>query len=215
MLSSAMRTNVKKHVRMSAAERRDEILEAALELLGQYGIEGTTVTRIAQAVGITPGALYRHFQNRDALIDEANRLASERSTRWADRSTEPDVLRRLEELGRAHHAWAVENLATIVRPFFLELGSAGPDGAGRMSMPMNRLFQIFTEFAEEGKRQGTIRPDVPSQDVAWALLMFAWTEDIAHLVGAEDAIAEGAMLRNLLRMLDAFGPAGDTSTADH
>ena len=55
---------------------------------------------------------------------------------------------------------------------------------------------------------------MPSQDVAWALLMFAWTEDIAHLVGAEDAIAEGAMLRNLQRMLDSFRPAADTSTAD-
>ena len=206
MLSSAMRSYVKKHVRMSAPERREEILRATLKLLGQYGIEGTTVTRIAQAVGITPGALYRHFENRDALIDEANRLASERSTSWADASTEPDLLRRLEELGHAHHDWAMENLATVVRPFFLELASAGPDGAGRMSMPMNRLFEIFTEFAEEGKRQGTVRSDVPSGDVAWALLMFAWTEDIAHLVGADEAISEGAILRNLQRMLDSFRP---------
>ena len=212
MLSSVMRTNVKKHVRMSAAERRDQILEATLELLGQYGIEGTTVTRIAQAAGITPGALYRHFESRDALIDEANKTASERSTSWLDSSGEANVLRRLEELGQAHHAWAVENLATIVRPFFLELSSAGPDGAGRMSMPMNRLFQIFTEFADEGKRQGAIRPDVPSHDVAWALLMFAWTEDIAHLVGAEEAIAEGAILRNLQRMLDSFRPAATGGT---
>jgi AcrR family transcriptional regulator len=203
-----MRTNVKKHVRMSAAERREEILRATLELLGRYGIEGTTVTRIAQAVGITPGALYRHFESRDALIDEANKLASERSTSWADASAARDVLRRFEELGRVHHDWAMENLATIVRPFFLELASAGPDGAGRMSMPMNRLFQIFQEFAEEGKRQGTIRCDVPSQDVAWALFMFAWTEDIAHLVGAQEAISEGAILRNLQRLLDSFRPAG-------
>ncbi len=204
MLSSVMRTDVRKHVRMSAAERRGEIIEATLQLLGQYGIEGTTVTRIAQAVGITPGALYRHFDSRDALIDEANRAASERSTSWIDGATEPDVLRRLEELGRGHHDWAVENLATVVRPFFLELGSAGPDGAGRMSMSMNRLFQIFAEWADEGKRQGTIRTDVASHDVAWALFMFAWTEDIAHLVGAGDAIAEGGMLRNLQRMLESF-----------
>jgi AcrR family transcriptional regulator len=214
MLSSVMRTDVKKHVRMSAAERRLEIIDATLDLLGRYGIEGTTVTRIAQAVGITPGALYRHFEGREALIDEANKVASERSTSWADASSEPDMLRRLEELGRAHYGWAMENLATVVRPFFLELASAGPDGAGRMSMPMNKLFQIFTVLAEEGKRQGTIGLDVPSQDVAWALLMFAWTEDIAHLVGAEDAIAEGAMLRNLQRMLQSFRSAGDTSTAD-
>lgn len=212
MLSSDMKTNVRKHVRMSATERREEILRATLRLLGQYGIEGTTVTRIAQAVGITPGALYRHFENRDALIDEANRVASERSTSWADTSDEPDVLRRLEELGHAHHDWAVENLATVVRPFFLELSSAGPDGAGRMNMPMMRLFQAFVEYADEGKRQGTIRADIPSEDVAWALHMFAWTEDIAHLIGADEAIAEGALLRNLQRLLDSFrAPAQRTA----
>ncbi len=60
---------------------------------------------------------------------------------------------------------------------------------------MNRLFQIFTELAEEGKRQGSIRQDVASQDVAWTLLMFARTEDIAHPVGADEAIAEGGVLR--------------------
>jgi AcrR family transcriptional regulator len=201
-----MRTNVKKHVRMSAAERREEILQAALELLGQYGIEGTTVTRIAQAVGITPGALYRHFASRDAIIDEANRLASERSTSWADSSDAPDMLRRFEELGRAHHDWATENLATIVRPFFLELGSAEPGGTGRMNMPMMRLFQAFVEYADEGKRRGVIRADVPSEDVAWALHMFAWTEDIAHLLGAEEPAAGEALLRNLQRMLEAFRP---------
>jgi AcrR family transcriptional regulator len=200
---------------MSSDERRAEIIEATLDLLGRYGIEGTTVTRIAQAVGITPGALYRHFESRDALIDEANTVASERSTSWADASNDPDILRRLEELGRAHHAWAVENLATIVRPFFLELSSAGPDGAGRMSMPMNRLFTIFVEWAEEGKRQGAIRDDVPSHDVAWALLMFAWTEDIAHLVGADEAINDGALLRNLRRMLESFSPhARPTAASD-
>jgi len=215
MLSSVMRTNVKKHVRMSGGERRGEIIESTLKLLGQYGIEGTTVTRIAQAVGITPGALYRHFENRDALIDEANKVASERSTSWVDRSNEPDVVRRLQELGQAHHSWALENSATIVRPFFLELASAGPDGAGRMSMQMNRLFQIFTELAEEGKRQGSIRPDVPSHDVAWALLMFAWTEDIAYLVGADESIAEGALLRNLQRMLDSFRAPGNQAATQN
>jgi hypothetical protein len=77
---------------------------------------------------------------------------------------------------------------------------------------MNRLFQIYTEFAEEGEQQGSIRQVVASQDVAWALLVFARTENVAHLVGADEAIAEGAILRNLQRMLDSFWPVRNAGT---
>ena len=56
-----MSSYVKRHVRKSQAERREEIIDATLELLGEYGLEGTTVSRIAAAVGLTPGALVSAF----------------------------------------------------------------------------------------------------------------------------------------------------------
>jgi AcrR family transcriptional regulator len=198
---------VKRYVRKSQTERREEIIDATLELLGQYGLEGTTVSRIAAAVGLTPGALYRHFDSRDALIDEANRVAGERALDWVETSHEPDVLRRLEELGNRHAAWAKDNFATVVRPFFLELGSAqGPDLAGQMKLARFKSLYAIADLVEEGKRQGTIRPDVPSHDVAWAVHMCAWVEDIALLVGAEEVIAGGTFSRNLKRLLDSFRP---------
>ena len=132
-----MSSYVKRHVRKSQAERREEIIDATLKLLGEYGLEGTTVSRIAAAVGLTPGALYRHFESRAALIDEANMVASERAVNWIESSNEPDMLRRLEELGNNHAAWAKNNLNTVVRPFFLEVaGPQQPDLAGHMSLPL-------------------------------------------------------------------------------
>jgi AcrR family transcriptional regulator len=198
---------VKRYVRKSQTERREEIIDATLELLGQYGLEGTTVSRIAGAVGLTPGALYRHFESRAALIDEANKVAGERALSWVETSNDPDILRRLEQLGSRHAAWAKDNFATVVRPFFLELASAQqPDLAGQMKLAGFKSFDALVNLAEEGKRQGTIRPDVPSQDVAWVMHMFAWVEDIALLVGAEESIADGTFSRNLKRMLDSFRP---------
>jgi AcrR family transcriptional regulator len=198
---------VKNYVRKSQAERRTEILDATLELLGQYGLEGTTVSRIASAVGLTPGALYRHFESRAALIDEANKVAGERALRWVETSDEPDILRRLEQLGSRHAAWAKDNFATVVRPFFLELGSAQqPDLSGQIKLEKFNSFYALVDLAEAGKRQGTIRSDVSSEDIAWAMHMFAWVEDIAFLVGAESAIDNGTFSRNLKRMLDSFRP---------
>lgn len=205
MLSSRMVSYVKTHVRKNGPERRREILEATLEIISECGIEGATVSRIAGAVGLTPGALYRHFPSRAALISEANKVANERALNWVESSTEPDVMRRLEEIADAHVAWIRENFSTVVRPFFLELASSpGGETPDRLVLSDFKSFKALMEIAEEGRRQGVIRPGVAPADVAWALHMFAWTQDIALMAGAEEAVHDGTIRRNLQRLLDSF-----------
>jgi hypothetical protein len=50
----------------------------------------------------------------------------------------------------------------------------------------------------------SIRADVPAEDVAWALHMFAWSQDIALMAGAEKYVDDGTFRRNLRRMLESF-----------
>ncbi|HET9365675.1 MAG TPA: helix-turn-helix domain-containing protein, partial [Candidatus Angelobacter sp.] len=47
-----------------------KLLKAAAEVLGQHGVEGTTIPRIAQHAGLTPGAVYRRFHDKEALLEE-------------------------------------------------------------------------------------------------------------------------------------------------
>ncbi|HEU5153264.1 MAG TPA: TetR/AcrR family transcriptional regulator [Gemmatimonadales bacterium] len=48
-----------------------KLLKAAAEVLGQHGVEGTTIPRIAHHAGLTPGAVYRRFHDKDALLETA------------------------------------------------------------------------------------------------------------------------------------------------
>jgi AcrR family transcriptional regulator len=50
-------------------ESTRKLLRAAAEVLGQRGVEGTTIPRIARHAGLTPGAVYRRFADKDALIE--------------------------------------------------------------------------------------------------------------------------------------------------
>ena len=50
-------------------ESTRKLLKAAAEVLGQHGIEGTTIPRIAQHAGLTPGAVYRRFPDKDTLLE--------------------------------------------------------------------------------------------------------------------------------------------------
>jgi hypothetical protein len=51
----------------SAGEQKP--LKAAAEVLGQHGVEGATIPRIAKHAGLTPGAVYRRFPDKDALLE--------------------------------------------------------------------------------------------------------------------------------------------------
>ena len=50
-------------------ESMRKLLKAAGEVLGQHGLEGATIPRIARHAGLTPGAIYRRFPDKDALLE--------------------------------------------------------------------------------------------------------------------------------------------------
>jgi AcrR family transcriptional regulator len=51
------------------ATTTQKIANAARRLLDKEGAQGVTMRRVASAVGITPMALYRHYPNRDGLLN--------------------------------------------------------------------------------------------------------------------------------------------------
>jgi AcrR family transcriptional regulator len=51
------------------ADRRQEILDAALALADEDGLDAVSMRAVAQRVGVTAMALYPHFSSKDALLD--------------------------------------------------------------------------------------------------------------------------------------------------
>lgn len=50
-------------------ESERKLMKAAAEVLGQHGVDGATIPRIAAHAGLTPGAVYRRFSDKDALLE--------------------------------------------------------------------------------------------------------------------------------------------------
>jgi TetR/AcrR family tetracycline transcriptional repressor len=51
------------------ALRREDVVKTALDLLDQVGLDGLTIRRLAQELGIQNPALYWHFKNKQDLLD--------------------------------------------------------------------------------------------------------------------------------------------------
>ena len=54
-------------VRYSAADRREQILEAATQLFARQGFQGTTTKQISEQTGVTEALIFRHFASKDEL----------------------------------------------------------------------------------------------------------------------------------------------------
>lgn len=194
-----------KFVRKSKAERQREIVDVTVKLLGKYGVEGTTVSRIAAAAGIARGALYQHFPNREAVLEAAVDAMGERSSRWILESSGRDVPARLLKIGENHSSWSLSEYNTFVRPFFQLLAAEPGTALAKHILGRHDLdFGYFVQLADEGKRQGSITDESDSGDIAWCLLLHAWGEDIARLMGIEQFITGGASARILQRLIATY-----------
>ncbi len=52
-----------------AQERRNQLIDTALALFAEKGVESTSIKDIAEQVGVAPGLVYHYFDSKDALFD--------------------------------------------------------------------------------------------------------------------------------------------------
>ena len=58
--------------------RKEQIVEAALEVIAAQGVRGLSVSRVARRVGLVPSAIYRHFKGKQEVLDAVVSLIERR-----------------------------------------------------------------------------------------------------------------------------------------
>jgi AcrR family transcriptional regulator len=88
---------------------RQALVDAALALIEEKGPTGFTLSEAAKLAGVTPAAVYRHFEGREDLIVECalqGHAIFGDLMDYAYESGQPSALRALEAAGRAYLAFA-------------------------------------------------------------------------------------------------------------
>jgi AcrR family transcriptional regulator len=154
---------------MSRLTTAEKILKAAHRLFDREGADAVTMRRVAEAVGITPMAIYRHFPTRDALLkqlsdDSFKAVAHE----WeAQRGKSRDVLKRLFALAGPYLDYALAHPHLFDHAF-----SVRRDDARRypedFRAGLSPTFNVVVDTVIEGMAKGVLKQDDP-HDVAMAL----------------------------------------------
>ena len=77
------------------AARRRQILDGARRCFAEYGYDGATVRRLEQAIGLSRGAIFHHFRDKDTLFFE---LAHEDAERMADVASREGLVQVMRDM---------------------------------------------------------------------------------------------------------------------
>ncbi|MDH6121212.1 AcrR family transcriptional regulator [Kitasatospora sp. GAS204A] len=184
-----MRESGTRTVRRDAVRNHRLVIDAARAVMSEYG-SGASMELIASRAGVGVGTLYRHFPNKENLLDELVRLI-------------------LDELIEAARCELERTDGSGLERFLAILGQSFADHRGYADKVFGRpqpeqteqLRVLLGELLARAQRHGRIRPDVALADVqttAWAL---------RGIVDAGDAVAPGAWRRHLELHLDGLRTA--------
>ena len=93
--------------RLGADARREEIIRVTLDLAARQGVDDVTTQDMAQAMGLTQGAVFRHFPSKDAIWLAVMQWVRDRLMAVLSRAAEQgrDPLDALERMFFAHIAF--------------------------------------------------------------------------------------------------------------
>jgi AcrR family transcriptional regulator len=150
---------------------RERIFAAAKALLDREGLPGLTIRKVADHAGLSPMAMYRHFADKDALL---NSLMDDGFVAWegiARSIRAADPMQWLYALGEAFLEFALTEPHRFDAAFFLPASRARqyPDDfvAGRSPVVAMALVRI-----EQAKADGRLG-DRPAIEVALAFSALA------------------------------------------
>ena len=148
------------HVYTVYVDTKDQILAAARAAFDKGGVEALSLRDIAREVGITPMAIYRHYANKQALIDA---LVLDGLAQWSARAEavpRDDPRAWFERMGDAFLDFALEQPRRFEAAFLIHTHVARryPDDflAGRSPAGV-----LYLQFFAQARAQGLIDDTAP------------------------------------------------------
>lgn len=145
------------HLTAPQAELNSRILATAQRLFARQGFEKTTTRQLAEAAGIAEGTLFRHFENKKAI------LVAVVTQGWSEMLT--DLLTHLSEMGSyrsvaqlmRERMLSLHQQADLMRVCFME-AQFHPELRDRIQAEIiNKMTSVVEAFIQTGIERGTYR----------------------------------------------------------
>lgn len=143
---------------LPAEKRRLVIVETVVELAGEQNPSEITTAAIAKRMGLTQGALFRHFPNKESILQAVMEWVSEQLLSRIEKASKAksSPLDALESMFMAHVEF-INKHPGISRMLFSELQRSGKTVPKQMAQTLiNRYGEYLNRLFEQGKICGEI-----------------------------------------------------------
>ena len=199
--------------RLPTEERQEEIIKAAVELAGEHGVDNVTTQDMANAVGITQGAIFRHFPTKNMIWLAVVHWVRGRLMSVVDMAASQgsNPVDSLEKMFYAHLGF-VEKFPAIPKLIFTDqLLKKNPKIQQLIREILAGYEEKVQSFLNQAKAQQLVRADLDERSAAimFTGLIQGLVMRISIIEARQSLVAEGKLIFPLF--LHAIGNARKTA----
>jgi len=159
-------------VKKSTRIRKEEIVQAALKVVGSRGVRALTTAAIADAAGMSEANIYRHFSGKDeilsALVEFIGSAVMGKAAAIAGGSRKP--LEKLEAIFSSHISLMSEHPGIPRFVFSDDIHLGHRNLADSLALRIGNYIETITGVIAAGIAEGELKQDLSPRETALTLL---------------------------------------------
>lgn len=161
-----------KRTRKTAGDRREEIVQKAIETFASTGFQDTSFQKIADALGLSQSAVLHHFRSKEALLEAALRHIVAHNQSLVERAKKPmdPAIVRLQKHFYGNADWAVKFRpeAQVILMLYAMAGHSPALATLYETVAVNGRARVV-ELVAAAIREGDFRDDLDAEGLGTLL----------------------------------------------
>jgi len=185
---------------------RKQLMNSAIDCFARLGYQGTSIDRVARDAGVTKGAVYYHFRDKEDLLFAAvkDRIGSFEKRVLAAVGPSTDAIEKLRQvIDTCFFHTTVSNHRRFIITLMIEALDTNPRLSAEFRNILRRMRTFLGRVVREGQQRGELRTDVSPEAAAAAIMGGIIGAEVQHYQDREEVDLR-QVLDTLVEQLSAW-----------
>jgi AcrR family transcriptional regulator len=185
---------------------RKQLMSAAIDCFARLGYQGTSIDRVARDAGVTKGAVYYHFRDKEDLLFAAvkDRIGSFEKRVLAAVGPSTDAIEKLRQvIDTCFFHTTVSNHRRFIITLMIEALDTNEQLSTEFRNILRRMRAFLARVVRDGQQRGELRTDVSPEAAAAAIMGGIIGAEVQHYQDREEVDLR-QVLDTLVEQLSAW-----------